>query len=671
MQTSEEYKAEGNRAFRGAEYTAAVRYFTESLRLNPNDPLVLGNRAAAFDKLGQHERAVTDAHAALQLDPTYLKGYFRLATAMLALRRPREAYEATQRGLAIQRNNSQLRALQEQAAALLEEEDDEEEGEGETDDEEAEGETEEEDDDEEDDGERRQQTRRTEAATEASNSKTRPRMSTGDSASSFATSEPSDPVAAAEAAKARGNEQYKRGEYSTAVTLYSQAVRLMPGNATYRINRAAAALMLERAEDALEDCQSAIQAEPTLIKAHVRAAKALVMLGKLSDARRQLETAAAQPTADASVGTELASLGELEASLKSAKEALAQQGGAPAREALRLMTGLAQRCPCSEAVACLQMEALLRARPEQGAQQVVAESARWLRKASDNPDLLCVRGKGLYRTGQLEAALKHFSEALRQDPDHAASKQMRALLKQLEGAKKAGNEAFAAGRFAEAIERYTEALAIDPENSDVNVTFYTNRATARFKIREYAASIKDCDDALAAAPRHIKALLRRAACKLELEDYQGAIGDYEEAQSLEPEDQTIRQGLRNAKVELKKSQRKDLYKVLGVTKHATDHEIKKAYKKKALECHPDRMTNASDDDKAVAEKRFKEVGEAFEILSDPQKKQRWDNGETLDELNGNGGGGGGRGGGFGGIDPSDLFRAYAARGGGGGFRGGF
>ena len=58
-----------------------------------------------------------------------------------------------------------------------------------------------------------------------------------------------------------------------------------------------------------------------------------------------------------------------------------------------------------------------------------------------------------------------------------------------------------------------------------------------------------------------------------------------------------------------------------------------------------------------------QVGEAFEVLSDPQKKHKWDEGMTLDEINGNSGGGGGHGG----IDPSDIFRMYA----GGGMRGGF
>lgn len=51
------------------------------------------------------------------------------------------------------------------------------------------------------------------------------------------------------------------------------------------------------------------------------------------------------------------------------------------------------------------------------------------------------------------------------------------------------------------------------------------------------------------------------------------------------------------------------------------------------------------------------------MLSDPQKRQRWDEGASLDEINGNGGGGGGR---PGGMDPSDIFRMYTGGGGGGG-----
>jgi tetratricopeptide (TPR) repeat protein len=229
---------------------------------------------------------------------------------------------------------------------------------------------------------------------------------------------PTDPAAAAEEYKLRGNNEYKAKSYGSAHRLYSEAVKLAPANATYLINRAAAALMLERASDALSDCQAALEVDPTLIKAHVRASKALVQLGRVSDARRQLELAATLPTADGTIAPELGALTELDSSIRTAKEALAQESGAAHREALRLFTQISERCPQSETMACLQMEALMKAQPKHGAAQVVAQSARWLRISSDNPDLLCVRGKGLYASGQV--TLSHSSRPLAAAAIHAA-----------------------------------------------------------------------------------------------------------------------------------------------------------------------------------------------------------------------------------------------------------
>lgn len=91
---------------------------------------------------------------------------------------------------------------------------------------------------------------------------------------------------------------------------------------------------------------------------------------------------------------------------------------------------------------------------------------------------------------------------------------------------------------------------------------------------------------------------------------------------LHPE---YRQLLQEAERALKKSLRKDYYKILGLTKDCNDADIKKAYRKLALQYHPDK--NAGDD---KAEARFKEIGEAYAILSDPGKRQRFDSGADLD-----------------------------------------
>jgi len=68
------------------------------------------------------------------------------------------------------------------------------------------------------------------------------------------------------------------------------------------------------------------------------------------------------------------------------------------------------------------------------------------------------------------------------------------------------------------------------------------------------------------------------------------------------------------------AERQDYYEVLGVNKDATLDEIKKAYRKQALEWHPDRHS----EDKEFAEKKFKEINEAYQVLSDPQKRAAYD-----------------------------------------------
>lgn len=115
------------------------------------------------------------------------------------------------------------------------------------------------------------------------------------------------------------------------------------------------------------------------------------------------------------------------------------------------------------------------------------------------------------------------------------------------------------------------------------------------------------------------------------------------------------------------AEKRDYYDVLGVDKKASDAEIKSAYRKKAKKYHPD--LNPGD---AEAEKNFKEVNEAYEVLSDKEKKQRYDayGFAGVDPNYGAGGGGyGGFGGGFGGagVDLNDIFESFF---GGGGFGGG-
>ena len=107
--------------------------------------------------------------------------------------------------------------------------------------------------------------------------------------------------------------------------------------------------------------------------------------------------------------------------------------------------------------------------------------------------------------------------------------------------------------------------------------------------------------------------------------------------------------------------KRDYYEVLGVEKGASAEEIKKAYRKSAMKYHPDR--NPGDKE---AEEKFKELGEAYEVLSDDDKRSRYDQFgfAGVDPNYGGGAGyGGGFGGGFGGFDFGDIFGDFFGGGG--------
>ena len=93
---------------------------------------------------------------------------------------------------------------------------------------------------------------------------------------------------------------------------------------------------------------------------------------------------------------------------------------------------------------------------------------------------------------------------------------------------------------------------------------------------------------------------------------------------------------------------KDLYEILGISRNASQADIKKAYRKLALKYHPDKQGGKSDKEKKEAEEKFKEVSWAYSILSDEEKKQRYDQyGITDDQQMGGTG-----------FDPGDIFKHF-------------
>ena len=101
--------------------------------------------------------------------------------------------------------------------------------------------------------------------------------------------------------------------------------------------------------------------------------------------------------------------------------------------------------------------------------------------------------------------------------------------------------------------------------------------------------------------------------------------DYQKVKQKEPSFPGIDNLIQQAKKEEKISKKRDYYKILGVDRNANENEIKKAYKKLAIKWHPDK-NNQSEEAQKLAEKTFRDINDAYSVLSDPKKKNMFDNG---------------------------------------------
>ncbi|KAM6898627.1 dnaJ homolog subfamily C member 7-like [Lycodopsis pacificus] len=466
---------------------------------------------------------------------------------------------------------------------------------------------------------------------------------------------PEDMERQAEGFKEQGNAFYSQKDYSEAFNYYTKAIDVSPKTPSYYGNRAATLMMLFRFREALEDSQQAVRLDDCFMKGHLREGKCHLSLGNAMAANRCFQKVLELEPSNREAQQENKTAATLMEYQRMADVGFEKRDFRTVVYCMDRALAVSSACHRFKIIKaeCL---ALLGRYPE--AQSVASDI---LRMDSTNADALYVRGLCLYYEDCIDKAVQFFVQALRMAPDHEKARLACRNAKALKAKKEEGNQAFKNCSYEAAYKLYTEALTIDPNNIKTNAKLYCNRATAGLKLKKLNEAIEDCSSAIKLDDTYIKAYLRRAQCYTNTEQYEEAVRDYEKVYQTEKTSEH-KHLLKTAQLELKKSKRKDYYKVLGVGKNATEEEIKKAYRKRALMHHPDRHSAATPEVQKEEEKKFKEVGEAFTVLSDPKKKMRYDSGHDLEDEGSFDGGD---------FDANNIFRAFfGGHGGGGGGHGG-
>jgi DnaJ family protein C protein 7 len=433
----------------------------------------------------------------------------------------------------------------------------------------------------------------------------------------------------AEAFKTAGNKYYKAKEYKKAVEEYTKgaclyllvvfltanmilytAVEAQPSSATYLNNRAAAYISAGQYINALDDSTRADELDPENPKILLRLARIYTSLGRPQDA---LDTyGRIQPPASAK---DIAPAKAMLQHIQVAEDAL--RNGTTGSMALHALDQaeklLGQGAAKPRKWQLMRGEAYLKMGNINalGDAQNVAMSL--LRNNNQDPEALVLRGRALYAQGDNEKAMQHFRQALNCDPDYRDAVKYLRMVQKLDRMKAEGNSEYKGGRWQAAVDKYTEALDVDPLNKGTNSKLLQNRALCRIQLKDYKGAIEDCERAISLDPSYTKAKKTKAAALGTSGKWEDAVRELKELQEQDPQDAGIAKELRKAELELKKSKRKDYYKILGVEKDADENQIKKAYRKAAIIHHPDK--NPDDEDSA---ERFKDIGEAYETLSNPE-----------------------------------------------------
>ena len=167
------------------------------------------------------------------------------------------------------------------------------------------------------------------------------------------------------------------------------------------------------------------------------------------------------------------------------------------------------------------------------------------------------------------------------------------------------------------------------------------------------------DKAVEYNPNYSTAYIRRALIYEEFKMFDDAKADLSKAKELDPTNTKIdgytNEANQKAEQELRN---RDYYQILGINRNATAEEIKKAYRKMALKYHPDRNSE-TEQTKKIAQRKFQDISDAYSVLSDPKKKEMFDQG--IDPLNPNVASGAGPEGmnmHFSGGDPNEIFKMF-------------
>lgn len=388
------------------------------------------------------------------------------------------------------------------------------------------------------------------------------------------------------------------------------------------MKRAAAFVGMGRLTRALEDLDEVLRRKPKHEKSVVKKAQILIRLGRYDEAKKALSDVG---------GKDAAKERDLAETLLTMQ--LAVENHARARDfatAVRLLDDMVTAGAARESVALRKCKLLF----EEGKHyEVVAEAMSILKRDGSDTDALLLRARSFFLLGELEGALNHLKKCLQVDPGHAECVAEMAKANAFHEVRSEAVAIFKSNRYVESIDPLRKAIeAAKPVQVYVTELLrmlceaYARGGTT---MDQWQSGVRVCGEAAAEEGVANEQFLEwRGDLNQKLGNWNEAIQDFTSVLSKQPNNMRMRQRIQDVQNQKKIAERKDYYKILGIPRDANTRQVKTAFRKLALQWHPDKHDEGEATEKA--NQMFQDLNEAYDVLSNPEKRGRYDRGEDVE-----------------------------------------
>ncbi|KAK4185272.1 hypothetical protein QBC35DRAFT_439687 [Podospora australis] len=425
-----------------------------------------------------------------------------------------------------------------------------------------------------------------------------------------------------------------KGETNDALVYYDAAIARDPTNYLTLFKRATTYLSLGRTSQATDDFEKVLSIKPTFEGAHTQLGKLRARAADWNGAKKHYKlaqkmdeiVAVEEAQKAARTAEAAAAAGDWEECVKQADDAILTANRALSLRELRVKCAF-EKGSLERGIGDLQH--ILQMKP------------------GDTRPHLQISAITFYALGDLPEGMAAIRKCLHSDPENKVCKRLlreeKAAEKVVQKVQKAldkgqpmtavrqlvptGDDEGLISEVKAQVQRLREDGTIPRSAGNALVSRLVEMACQAYYESNSKKAKDFCEESLKLNENSFHGLLYRAKHLLDTEEYEASINTLRKAAEGRPEKEDIINPLmRNAQVALKRSKTKDYYKVLGVAHDADERQIKSAYRKLSKIHHPDKAAKQGLT-KEEAEKKMASINEAYEVLSNPELRERFDRGD--------------------------------------------